>query len=97
METKKYVIKNCPACREYDAFSRDTEACCYNWHKYCNEVDSKDCVLKQIVDDVSTVYRTPEYFEKLEEEAEEEQYLIESAWHNVAHMVMSKLDIEEVE
>lgn len=93
---KKYVIKNCPACRDYDVFGCDSEECCYHQHKYCKDVDSKDCVLKQIVDDVSELYKTSEYFEKLEETKDEGKFLIEYAWHNVAHLVLSKLDIKEI-
>lgn len=43
----KYIIKNCPACRDYDVFGRDSEGCCYREMKYCKDV--KDCIMKQIV------------------------------------------------
>lgn len=94
---KKYIISNCPACREYNIFGKDTEACCYDWHKYCKEVDAEHCVLKEIVDEVSELYKTSEYFEKLEETKDEGKFLIEYAWHNVAHLVLSKLKIKEIE
>ena len=85
---KKYIIRNCPA--------RDKFGFC--WEKnleFCSE--RTDCLLKRIYEDVNTVYRTPEYFNELAEKGNKEQELIESAWHNVAHMVISKLDIQEVE
>lgn len=91
----KYVIRNCPACRQYqvgiytcdDLYDCDLQRC----------QDCTDCLLKRIYEDVKTVYRTPEYFEELAEKGDREQELIESAWHNVACMVLGKLDIEEVE
>ena len=94
---KKYIISNCPACREYNIFGKDTEACCYDWHKYCKEVDAKHCVLKKIVDDVSKLYKTPEQIEKLEDNLDEEGILTEYAWHNAAYLVLSKLKIKEIE
>lgn len=44
----KYVIKNCPACRQYNVFGVDDKPCCYSYMKYCQ--DCTDCKLKQIVD-----------------------------------------------
>lgn len=44
----KYVIKNCPACRQYNVFGVDDKPCCYSYMKYCQ--DCTDCVMKQIVD-----------------------------------------------
>ena len=88
---KKYVVKNCP-CYNITIEGYD---CLENPLSWCENID--DCLMKRIINDVSTVYRTPEYFEQLVEKGDEEQYLIECAWHNVAHMVMSKVDIEEVE
>lgn len=84
--TKKYIVKNCPAL-----------SFCIGY--YCDECqmncsDCTDCLIKQIYEDVKTVYQTPEYFETIKDE---QQFLIESAWHNVAHMVVSKLEIEEIE
>lgn len=86
-----YVIRNCPArvlftdgyfCRQADG------------NILCQ--DCTDCLFKRIYEDVKTVYKTPEYFEELAKKGDKEQELIESAWHNVAHMVISKLDIQEV-
>lgn len=94
--TKKYIVKNCPA------YDYDEE---FNYH-ICKQPlvpyecsvndcqDCTDCLIKQIYEDVKTVYQTPEYFETIKDE---QQFLIESAWHNVAHMVVSKLEIEEIE
>lgn len=91
--TNKYVIRNCPC---YDA-NGDEYDCSWEYSKelYCQ--DCTDCVLKRIYEDVKTVYRTPEYFEELAKGGDKEQELIESAWHNLALMVIGKLDIEEVE
>lgn len=89
----KYIIKNCPAILPMTKLC-DSE----NLNKpstYCQ--DCTDCLLKRIYEDVKTVYKTPEYFEELAKRGDREQELIESAWHNVAHMVVSKLDIQEVE
>lgn len=57
--------------------------------------DITDCLLKRIYEDVKTVYKNPEYFDELYKKGDREQILIESAWHNVAHMVISKLEIED--
>ncbi len=84
----KYVIKNCPMYFHTN---------CYGHTGNCNCQDCTDCLLKRIYKDVKTVYKTPEYFEELAKKGDKEQELIESAWHNVAHMVISKLDIQEVE
>lgn len=84
--TKKYVVKNCPCIYR----SYRTEYDC-DYDGPCE--DCTDCLIKQIYEDVKTVYQTPEYFETIKDE---QQLLIESAWHNVAHMVISKLEIEEV-
>ena len=86
---KKYIVKNCPA---YTANGGYYDCWC-NQDTWCKNVD--DCLMKRIIDEASTLYREPEYFETLEDN--EEQYLIESAWHNAAHIVMSKVDIEEIE
>lgn len=43
-----YIIKNCPACRDYDVFGKDNEGCCYLYNDYC--IKKEDCILKQIVD-----------------------------------------------
>ena len=93
MKSKKYVITNCPFAMKDEWEGLYTYLCKENMKK----CEDKECLLKEIVDDVSTVYRTPEYFEELEESGSQEQYLIESAWHNVAHLVMGKVNIEEVE
>jgi len=84
----KYIIKNCEQIHSSDNFCWSKNILCQN----CT-----DCVLKQIYEDVKTVYRTPEYFDELAKKGDREQKLIESAWHNVAHMVVSKLDIQEIE
>lgn len=94
---KKIVIKNCPCFNEGHpmldyygeclSLTDDVQVC----------QDCTDCLLKRIYEDVKTVYRTPEYFEELAKKGDRDQELIESAWHNVAHMVISKLDIQEVE
>ena len=88
---KKYVVKNCPCYK----ISMEGYDCLENPLSWCENID--DCILKQIISEVSTVYKTPDYFEELEAKGDREQVLIESAWHNVAHMVMSKVNIEEVE
>lgn len=86
---KKYIVKNCP-CYDYDY-----EECLNTFRdEYKKCYDCTNCLIKQIYEDVKTVYQTPEYFETIKDE---QQLLIESAWHNVAHMVISKLEIEEVE
>jgi hypothetical protein len=54
-------------------------------------------LIKKIIGDVETVYRTPEYFEELEKTGDKEECLIEYAWHNVAHMVLSKVNIKDIE
>ena len=90
---KKYAVTNCPFVLR-DEWEGLYSYLCKENMKECKE---KECLLKQIINDVSSVYRTPEYFEKLEEEESEVRYLIESAWHNVAHAVMSRVDIEESE
>ncbi len=84
----KYTIRNCPSFCKDICSADNTDCFC------CNETN---CVLKRIYEDVKTVYKNPEYFEELAKKGDKEQELIESAWHNVAHMVISKLDIQEVE
>lgn len=103
----RYIIKNCPCyCEELLShnFSTNTsevadKGVCMgsisNSDYHCQ--NRTDCLLKRIYEDVKTVYKTPEYFEELTKKGDKEQELIESAWHNVAHMVISKLDIQEVE
>ena len=44
----QFIIKNCPACRDYDVFGRDNEGCCYLEMKYCKDVG--DCIMKQIAE-----------------------------------------------
>lgn len=44
----KYIIKNCPACRQYNVFGVDDKPCCYSEMEYCQ--DCSDCVMKQIVE-----------------------------------------------
>ena len=87
----KYIIKNCP---NYFKTHSGNYYCDFDAGR-CQ--DRTDCLLKRIYEDVKTVYKTPEYFEELDKKVDREQELIESAWHNVAHMVISKLDIQEVE
>ena len=92
---KKYIVKNCPNLQESyyaNGYISKNECSLEIDDKQC--ADCTDCLIKRIYEDVKTVYRTPEYFETIKDK---EQYLIESAWHNVAHMVISKLEIEEVE
>lgn len=91
MKLSKYVIKNCPC---YWSIGGD-DGCDLDSTKACK--DTTDCLLKKIYEDVKTVYKTPEYFEELAKKGDREQELIESCWHNVAHMVISKLDIQEIE
>ena len=90
---KKYVVTNCPFCLKDEWEGLATYLCKESMSK-CAECS---CLLKQIVDDVSAVYRTPEYFEELLKSNDEIQYCIESAWHNMACMVLEKVDIKEVE
>lgn len=93
---KKYAVKNCPCCHHNSwntSEGMETGYVCYHSrHFLCK--DCTDCLIKQIIDGVSTVYKTPDYFETIKDE---KQSLIESVWHNVAHMVMSKVEIEEYE
>lgn len=79
----KYIIKNCPAIQQGTC------------EKYGMCQDFIDCLLKRIYEDIKTVYKNPEYFDELYKKGDREQVLIESAWHNVAHMVISKLEIED--
>lgn len=88
MKLSKYIIKNCEQIHSSDNF-------CWSKNILCQ--DCTDCLFKRIYEDVKTVYKTPEYFEELAKKGDKEQELIESAWHNVTHMVISKLDIQEVE
>jgi hypothetical protein len=85
----KYIIKNCPAIFKHPVGHWNCQQ-----GKECQ--DCTDCLLKRIYEDVKTVYRTPEYFEELAKKGDREQELIESAWHNVAHMVISKLDVQDI-
>lgn len=82
--TNKYIVKNCELICNGECPNSKTGFC----------EDCTDCLIKRIYEDVKTVYQIPEYFETIKDE---QQLLIESAWHNVAHMVISKLEIEEVE
>ena len=88
MSDNRYVILNCPTLMGNRLCYGKTIIQC---------ADCTDCLLKRIYEDVKTVYKTPEYFEELAKRGDKEQELIESAWHNVAHMVISKLDIQECE
>ena len=90
---KKYAITNCPFCLK-DEWEGLTTYLCEGSMNKCMECS---CLLKEIVDDVSTVYKTPEYFEELLKSNDETQYWIESSWHNVACMVLGKVDIKEEE
>lgn len=82
----KYIIRNCPALQQ--------TYYCDMHHSKCQ--DCTNCLLKKIYEDVKTVYKTPEYFEELAKKGDKEQETIESCWHNVAHMVVSKLDIQDI-
>lgn len=92
----KYIIKNCPCFYEENEEVNDY-TCTWGGTEELACQDCTDCLLKRIYEDVKTVYKTPEYFEELDKKVDRDQELIESAWHNVAHMVISKLDIQEVE
>ena len=91
MEEKKYIVTNCPAYTSKGGYYD----CWANQQTWCQNVN--DCLVKRIIDECSDIYRTPEYFEELAEKGDKEQELIESCWHNAAHIVMSKVKIEEVE
>lgn len=102
-----YIIKNCPAfmkpsyCKYKCSYSivnkRDGELIYkFEFDENSKCQDCTDCLLKRIYEDVKTVYRTPEYFEELAKKGDKEQETIESCWHNVSHMVISKLDVQEV-
>jgi hypothetical protein len=88
---KKYIVTNCPAYNPKGGYYD----CWANQQTWCQNVD--DCLIKRIINDVETVYRTPEYFEELEKTGDKEECLIEYAWHNVAHMVLSKVNIKDIE
>ena len=88
-DKKKYIVKNCPAYNPNGGYYD----CWANQQTWCQNVD--DCLIKQIIFDCSEIYRTPEYFETLSDDKEQE--LIESCWHNAAHIVMGKVDVKEVE
>lgn len=60
----KYVIKNCPACRQYNVFGVDDKPCCYSDMKYCQ--DCTDCVMKKIVEkcrEAQEIMDKEEYYE----------------------------------
>lgn len=44
----KYIITNCPSCRDFDVFGLPNKGCCYNFNDYCSR--HNECVLKQIVE-----------------------------------------------
>lgn len=44
----KYIIKNCPSCRNYNVFGLPKEGCCYHYMDYCKNYSN--CLLKQIVE-----------------------------------------------
>jgi hypothetical protein len=46
--TNKYIITNCPSCRDFDVFGLPNKGCCYNFNDYCSR--HNECVLKQIVE-----------------------------------------------
>lgn len=96
----KYIIKNCPAYNEkgclHSAAIFPDESMQNHYITFAVPCqDCTDCLLKRIYEDVKTVYRTPEYFEELAKKGDKEQETIESCWHNVSHMVISKLDVQE--
>lgn len=90
-EGKKYKVLNCPAYNPNGGYYD----CFWNQLSWCENID--DCLIKKIINECNEIYRTSEYFEELAEKGDKEQELIESCWHNAAHIVMSKVKIKEVE
>ena len=44
---EEYIIKGCPAYRDYDVFGLPNKGCCFCYMKYCKDVDS--CPIKEII------------------------------------------------
>lgn len=53
---RKYIIKNCPSCRNYNVFGLPKEDCYYNYMDYCK--NHSDCLLKQIVEKCKDAQKT---------------------------------------
>ena len=77
----KYIIKNCPACRDYDVFGKDNEGCCYLYNDYC--IKNNDCLLKQIVNKCQNV-------------VEDETDPLYAIAQKKAQEILQMLDIESV-
>ena len=44
---EEYIIKGCPAYRDYDVFGLPNKGCCFCYMKYCKDVDS--CNIKEVI------------------------------------------------
>ena len=85
---KKYKVLNCPA---YNSKGEHYD-CWANPLSWCENVE--DCLIKSMINEFKELYKDPEYFDNIKDK---EVYLVETAWHNAAHIAMSKVEIEEIE
>lgn len=77
----RYIVKNCPSCKEYNVFGVDTDWCCYDKHDYCKNIT--DCVIKQVI-------------EKCKKHADESIYCGHCSIENLGYSLLNMFDIEEI-
>ena len=78
----KYIITNCPSCRDFDVFGLPNKGCCYNFNDYCKS--HNECVLKQIVELCKGSIR------------ENERDIYRAGRMSLAINILGLLDIQEV-
>ena len=90
----RYIIKNCPSCRDFDVFGLPNEGCCYNFNDYCSR--HNECVLKQIVELCKDYYKNCE----IEGNCIDGRTCTSCFFgggNELAQDILSDLDIQEVE
>jgi len=94
-----FIVRKCPNisyckhCKEWECeryLSGD------NYEKYCKDNTGEQCKIKKLLDVVSEYYKTPEYFENLSKSSDRDAYICDSAFHNMAHLVICELGMEKL-
>ena len=91
--TKCPNIAYCKFCKEWEC------GLCMqgdNYERLCKDNTREQCPLKKLAEDVGEYYKTPEYFSRLMNSADREAYICDSAFHNMAHLVLCELGKEDI-
>lgn len=93
-----YIVKGCPCIEDIlDAHTLEVvnKDYCIKRNNDCKDIS--DCQMKQLINAAMLEYKTPEEMEQLQEKLNPFDYGAICAKHNMAHLIITELGVQEVE